>query len=476
MKIAVKHLPGLGYGANEKNVYGLIKLQYEVIKKGIIVLAMSIFFMNNLYAQSGSWNGWREFANGAIVTNGSGGYQDHGNGVIQLTDSLPSGCTASSVYSGAVYNHCDSSFSECYQVVFGCDDDGADGMAFSFSYGCPMASSWQLWGCGGGLGYYNACAWNKAVTIEFDTYNNAGVDGFDGSYEGTGTQDEVVIHRNLNATDGGKVAGVAVPNLEDGQEHTVCISYDISTEVLSVSIDGSTVITRDLTGDGLGFSTYYDPGNPDQCNLQTVWSGGTNAGVNQQIVSDGADISQQAGSVCPQILPVDFINVSAEVAGAAVNVFWSTATETFNEKFIVERSTNLVVWQQVGEVSGAGNATGVNTYSFFDYAPLNGTGYYRIRQVDFDGAFAFSNVVAVTREDNSVTITPNPFMQAFTINSDLAGEMDIKIHDITGRLVYTASRENNDGEVSIRPELPAGAYIITIQTPSHVEQQKISRK
>src|SRR5690606_14807918 len=142
--------------------------------------------------------GSREMSNNTHVTDGSGGFYDYGGGVIQLTDNVNSGCTASAVHSGDRYNHCDSSFSKCYRVLFGCDD--ADGMAFSFSYGCNPDNSWNVWGCGGGLGYRHGCAWNQGITIEFDTYNNTGGDGFDGSYAGTGDDDEIAIHRNLEAT------------------------------------------------------------------------------------------------------------------------------------------------------------------------------------------------------------------------------------------------------------------------------------
>lgn len=425
---------------------------------------------SNLQAQSGSWSGKREMAYDIHVTNGSGGYFDYGGGVIQLTNSVFSGCTASAVHSGVKYNHCDSNFSKCYQVLFGCGD--ADGLAFSFSYGCnPNNTDWQVWGCGGGLGYRNGCAWNQGVTIEFDTYNNTGGAGFDGAYAGVGNNDEIAIHRNLEATDAGKMTAVSVPDLEDGREHRVCINYDRVTHVISVTIDGINRITYDLDNGGLNPATYFSG-----CELMTTWSAGTNAGLNTQVVSDGASIYDYAGQLCPQMLPVEFLKVEAESISSSVILSWATAIEKNNKKFIIERSNDTSDWEALGEVSGAGNSGSVNNYSFIDKFPLNGTSYYRIKQIDFDDTHAYSNVVVVHTGLQSLNISPNPFEDGLIINTNITGEVEISIHDVLGKLLYHSNENSKDGILIINPTLPNGAYLITIQTDTFIKQQKIIKK
>lgn len=435
----------------------------------VLVIMGMLLVTTSVQAQSGSWDGWNEYAFGGNVNDGSGGYFDHGNGVIQLTNDVQSGCTASSIHSGLRYNACDSSFNECYRVLFGCGD-GADGMAFSFSYGCD-ADQWQVWGCGGGLGYRHGCAWNQGVTIEFDTYDNLGDFDFDGNYEGGAGENEVTIHRNMEATDAGKVDGVAVPSLTDGLEHTVCISYDNTTSILSVTIDGDLVITRDLSADGIELQGGYFAG----CELMTTWSAGTNDGVNFQAVSDGPTIYSQAGALCPQ-MPVEFLKVDARAASSAVMVSWSTAMEEFNEKFVIERSGDLVEWEAIGEVAGAGNSNTIIDYHFPDEDPLTGTGYYRIRQVDFDGTWAHSQVVSANMDVETVRIAPNPFEHTFTIYVPVSGAVEVTLRDVLGRVVHRAGSNVEGGVLDIRPDIPPGTYVVTIQTAAFSEQRKVVKR
>jgi hypothetical protein len=115
-------------------------------------------------------------------------------------------------------------------------------------------------------------------------------------------------------------------------------------------------------------------------------------------------------------------------------------------------------------------------YSFTDYAPPGGTVYYRLRQIDAGGESAYSNVIIVQTEVPSVSILPNPFEDAITIESNIHGVLNISIHDVAGRLMYHESYKSNNGLMSIESSLPPGAYIMTIQTGELTEKQNIIRK
>ena len=71
------------------------------------------------------------------------------------------------------------------------------------------------------------------------------------------------------------------------------------------------------------------------------------------------------------------------------------ASETGNDHFEVERSEDGNTFSRIGTVSGAGNSTALRQYQFNDASPLRGISYYRLRQVDFDGGYTFSDVRAV---------------------------------------------------------------------------------
>jgi hypothetical protein len=438
----------------------------------MLKLIVIVLISSNLQAQtfvptvSGGWDGAKY--------QGSG-YNDYGNGVVRLLNNTADGCEGAGVYeTTSQYFPCAGNFSKCYQVVFGCDDAGADGLAFMFST-CSAVADYQVWGCGGGLGYVDACPGNKGITIEFDTYNNGGVDDFDTGYEGTGTQDQIAIHKNMQAKTGpGKITGTAVPNLEDGLEHTVCISYDNTTHVLAVTIDGISRISYDMdnaAGGGMDLETYFGCVGVNQS-----WTSGTNGGTNYEVVSNGASIYNNAGQVCPQMLPVEFLYVEAQKISSSVLVSWATATELNNKTFIIERSSDASSWEAIGEVAGAGNSSSILTYNFTDEHALNGTNYYRIRQVDVDGAFLYSNIVTAQISSNQVNILPNPFEESFTILTDIAGSMEVVIHDVLGRVVYQSSKVVENGTLHIIPELIPGMYIVTLSTDSFTEHKEIIRK
>ncbi len=180
-------------------------------------------------------------------------------------------------------------------------------------------------------------------------------------------------------------------------------------------------------------------------------------------------------------LPVNMLSFTGNLIHSTVVLHWATASEINNQKFVIERTSDYLNWQAIGEVAGVGNSTFVNQYSFRDFAPLDGVSYYRLRQVDFDGAFAYSRVVVIeTGEEQrpfSINISPNPFDGDLTITSNLIGEnMDISIYDVLGRVLYHVNHQSENGIVNFQPELPSGTYIITVQTETLVAQQKIIKK
>lgn len=421
------------------------------------------------------------------------------NGVISLTDTTTGAtntCRGSAVTETSGYNPA-TNFSQCFKVFFGCPgndqigtlatpytDQNGDGMAFSFWKSNATYTATNGNTCGGGLGYDNALTGGdndgKMITIEFDTYSSLGTNTVDGSYgggaPGSGINDEISIHKDQNSNDGGLITAagtVSAGNLEDGQEHTVCITYNATTHILTVNIDGGGAeLTYDL-GATYNLNTYFGGAT-----LNYTWSAGEYGATNLQTIGPaGSNIFGTMGrNPCTGVvMPVSFLSFSGVKTNEVVILNWSTATELNNEKFIIERSNGNSVWQAIGEVEGAGTSTLITDYNFVDYAPLQETAYYRLRQVDFDGAAYYSNVIAVQTGSQSVSIMPNPFDDALTISAD-AGKMNVKIHDVLGKLVYEISRESNDGTLNIAPELHSGAYIITVQTETSVEQQRIIRK
>ncbi|MBZ0200902.1 MAG: endonuclease, partial [Ignavibacteriaceae bacterium] len=97
-------------------------------------------------------------------------------------------------------------------------------------------------------------------------------------------------------------------------------------------------------------------------------------------------------------LPVELTNFSALITGNSIEINWSTSTEINNYGFEIERLIEGInVWQKIGFVPGSGNSNVVKNYSFSDSELFNSTVSYRLKQIDTDGNFKYSNVVSISR-------------------------------------------------------------------------------
>jgi len=143
------------------------------------------------------------------------------------------------------------------------------------------------------------------------------------------------------------------------------------------------------------------------------------------------------------VVPVELSSFDYAVYDGKVNLSWQTATETNNYGFEIQRSRNLNDWATIGYVEGNGTTTLPNKYNFTDDPQVNGTYYYRLKQLDLSGEFQYSKTVEVdlriikdfVLEQNY----PNPFNPSTTIGYELPNESDvvIKVFDVLGNEVTT---------------------------------------
>ena len=139
-------------------------------------------------------------------------------------------------------------------------------------------------------------------------------------------------------------------------------------------------------------------------------------------------------------LPIGLISFNAVLNGRQVDLDWSTATETNNDFFTIEKTRDGFNYEFVAKVDGAGNSTQKITYIETDFHPFDGISYYRLQQTDFDGKFTYSNLAAVNFEKLfEATIYPNPFNQSLTVtitNDILLWETELKLFNSFGMEVY----------------------------------------
>ncbi|MEZ4910860.1 MAG: T9SS type A sorting domain-containing protein [Saprospiraceae bacterium] len=149
-----------------------------------------------------------------------------------------------------------------------------------------------------------------------------------------------------------------------------------------------------------------------------------------------------------------------------------TSSETNNDYFTIERSTDARYFESIGEIAGAGNSSEELSYSFTDEKPMPGVNYYRIKQTDFDGKYSYSHVKSVRHESKgSVIITPKSTNGLLTVATDL-DKYNVIVYNTQGQSV--ASYRNLSATQSINiEELRSGIYYVEIQGENTKETLKV---
>jgi len=187
-----------------------------------------------------------------------------------------------------------------------------------------------------------------------------------------------------------------------------------------------------------------------------------------------------------EIVPVELLAFTASVNNSEVQLLWSTASELNNQGFEIERSiddaNNFVT---VAFVPGKGSSSEIIYYSFSDKPDLNGMHniYYRLKQIDFDGSFSYSNTVNVTYDVPAVFVLnqnyPNPFNPSTKITYFVPKEsfVSIKVYDFLGREVKTLISEKlTTGSYDVifdLSNLPSGTYFCTMIADNFSDTKKM---
>jgi hypothetical protein len=166
----------------------------------------------------------------------------------------------------------------------------------------------------------------------------------------------------------------------------------------------------------------------------------------------------------PGILPVSLVRFEAEAAGNEVALDWTTATELNNRGFEIQRSRHGNAFEPIAFVDGFGSTEQTQTYRFIDPAPLAGTSYYRLKQVDFDGSYAYSPVASVSfsSEASAFAAYPNPAKGYFTVSLGQSNGNGgtLYIHDIAGKSIAALPVQKGQSTVAVTQSLRPGLYLL----------------
>jgi len=182
--------------------------------------------------------------------------------------------------------------------------------------------------------------------------------------------------------------------------------------------------------------------------------------------------------ICSQkaiTLPIELLSFEAWLNQKnEVDIAWVTLAETNNDYFTVQRSKDGLNFEEVAIVNAKGNSNTFTDYTAFDKHPYSGISYYRLKQTDFDGDYTFSELVAISNDALSGTISlyPNPTSGSIIVNNTGSQTGDAVITDVLGRTVISESLNSYPYTIDLSTQSP-GVYFISIQTGEDNFAQKL---
>lgn len=180
--------------------------------------------------------------------------------------------------------------------------------------------------------------------------------------------------------------------------------------------------------------------------------------------SDNALATSWTTSVQPLTgvtLPVTFLSFKGGIKNNMIELQWQTKNETDNLLFVIERSNDSRNFFKIVEVAGVGNSNTAATYRFTDIQPLPELNYYRLKQIDVQGSFEYSNMISIRNNmAQLLTVYPNPVHTQLLIKGQNRTNASYTIKNSSGHLVMSGYlTETNTINVA---KLESGLYYITI--------------
>ncbi|MBK7096463.1 MAG: T9SS type A sorting domain-containing protein [Saprospiraceae bacterium] len=193
---------------------------------------------------------------------------------------------------------------------------------------------------------------------------------------------------------------------------------------------------------------------------------------NDNLVINFKVANSPTGADCQAaLLPIDLLNWDALKKEKIVYLKWTTASETNNDYFEIERSTDVINWRAILKIQGHGDSKEIHNYNVVDNYPLEGDNYYRLKQTDFDGTHKYSRVKIIKNYDNELILYPNPVEDILSYKvTDPSKQFSLEIINSSGKIVETHKIPDNsffDNQLNIS-HLDKGVYLLKyINTQNH---------
>jgi hypothetical protein len=270
----------------------------------------------------------------------------------------------------------------------------------------------------------------------------------------------------------------------------LCIT---GTSTLNKVADENGKVTYEGTGTvagftGVGISIYW-MGAPDNlwvlafdgqpyfssnCDRPTPPST-TNATCTWTLVGDPCTGGTPLSITGTGTLPIQLLSFTATKAGDQVQLAWTTASETNNKGFDVQRSPNGSNWTSIGFINGAGQSTQNRSYQFGDVAPLRGKNYYRLVQVDFDNRSSASHITMVDISAKGFYTLQQAGNGQYRLQISSTGPVAMQVVDMNGKKLLAKTVAQGVHSIDLGA-YAQGVYLLQLNRDNVVTTEKLVKQ
>lgn len=308
---------------------------------------------------------------------------------------------------------------------------------------------------------------DESGSREWASYYGGSNDDFGEGVSVSNTCDSIYLVGRTQSSD--------FPTTSDGFQTTLQGGYDAfltgfnfsGNQYYSTYYGGSDNDDRAQSVSVSSLSIYFT-GNTSSSNFPTT------SGAHQTSLVNSPDgfLASFNFTDCSSALPIELLSFEATSEDhKIVKCEWSTASEINNDYFVIQRSKNGQTFEQTGTIQGAGNSSTQLNYVFYDEHPYSGVSYYRLKQIDFDGKFSYSQIRSVFLDEPPIIdIYPNPSSGEISviIRSPKDMTVDMSIYNSVGQNILFKQQSLEKGRTEIKinlTEYDSGTYFIRIKTP-----------
>jgi hypothetical protein len=235
-------------------------------------------------------------------------------------------------------------------------------------------------------------------------------------------------------------------------------------------------------GEGFGINTLTDLNASLLSSVVGTHGAATNVNTTYEVNRTALTTAQIAAgwrigsrNIVQSPLPISLSSFTAKSQDRIVKLDWTTETETGNDFFTVERSKDCKEFEVIDVVKGAGNSSSRLNYSSIDNTPFYGTGYYRLKQTDYDGGFKYHKIVAVKfdKAPETLLVYPNPANGVVLLQMNDGGAVVslTEVFNSLGQKIFTSQTFVSSIDLSSQP---AGIYYLNVYLPDRVITQKLA--